>query len=165
MSNEKVEQLQMYEQSVNNLLLQKQQLQAQVAEMNSALKELESTSNAYKIIGNIMVSAKKEDLKKDLEAKQNAASVRLKALEKQKVIEGWKLYDWVAASEEYIKTGKPDKLKKWMKSFFIDDIIDELFEKHSDVVRKMFGSRKGVNAILGSFRKYLDYPKYKGYQK
>lgn len=82
-TEEKIAQLQLYEQSLQNILIQKQQFQSQSLEIESALKELEATKEAYKIVGNIMVSSKKEDLKKDLESKKEVVSLRIKALEKQ----------------------------------------------------------------------------------
>ncbi len=60
-TEQKIAQLQLYEQSLQNILMQKQQFQSQSVEIGSALKELESTEKAYKIVGNIMVASKKED--------------------------------------------------------------------------------------------------------
>ncbi|MBS3132063.1 prefoldin subunit beta [Candidatus Woesearchaeota archaeon] len=82
-AEEKVSQLQLYEQSLQNLLSQKQQFQMRLAEIESALKELEKTDSAYKIVGNIMVSSDKAELKKDLESKKEMSELRVKALEKQ----------------------------------------------------------------------------------
>lgn len=82
-TEQEIAQLQLYEQSLQNILIQKQQFQSQSLEIESALKELETTKEAYKIVGNIMVSSKKEDLKKDLESKKEVVSLRIKALEKQ----------------------------------------------------------------------------------
>lgn len=80
---QKINQLQLIEQSLQNLLMQKQQLQLQLVEVESALKELETAKEVYKIISNIMVSSKKEDLKKDLSSKKEMAEMRVKNLEKQ----------------------------------------------------------------------------------
>jgi prefoldin beta subunit len=52
-------------------------------EIESALKELEATKEAYKIVGNIMVNAKKEELKKDLDGKKETINLRIKTMEKQ----------------------------------------------------------------------------------
>ena len=82
-TEQKIAQLQMHEQSLQNILLQKQQFQSQSIEIESALKELETTKEAYKIVGNIMVASKKEDLKKDLESKKETVNLRIKTLEKQ----------------------------------------------------------------------------------
>lgn len=80
---EKINQLQIYEQGLQNILLQKQQFQSQISEIDSALKELENSSQSYKIIGNIMVNSKKEDLKKDLESRKSTLELRIKTIEKQ----------------------------------------------------------------------------------
>lgn len=80
---QKINQLQMFEQSVNQLVAQKQQFQMQIAEVESALNELEKTDKAYKIIGTVMVAANKEELKKELADKKEVMEIRIKNLEKQ----------------------------------------------------------------------------------
>lgn len=80
---EKIKQLQMFEQSLQNLLIQKQQIQIQLIEIESALKEIETTSNAYKIVGNIIVESEKDNLKKELLEKKELYEMRIKSLEKQ----------------------------------------------------------------------------------
>ncbi len=82
-TEQKIGQLQMFEQSLQNLLVQKQQFQTQLVEVESALKELDGSKEAYKIVANIMVSTKKEDLNKDLEEKKESLNLRIKTLEKQ----------------------------------------------------------------------------------
>ncbi|MBN1502221.1 prefoldin subunit beta [Candidatus Woesearchaeota archaeon] len=79
----KIEQLQFLEQNINTLLAQKQQFQSQLLEVESALNELETTTEAYKIVGNIMVLSKKPDLKKDLDSKKEILNLRIKNIEKQ----------------------------------------------------------------------------------
>ncbi|MAE42983.1 prefoldin subunit beta [Candidatus Woesearchaeota archaeon] len=79
----KINQLQMMEQSMQNLSMQKQQFQLQQVEIESALKELENVNEAYKIVGNIMVLSKKDELKKDLDSKKEVIELRVKNLEKQ----------------------------------------------------------------------------------
>ena len=79
----KLNQLQMLEQSMQNLLMQKQQFQLQQVEIESALKELEKVNEAYKIVGNIMVLSKKDDLKADLTSKKEIVELRIKNMEKQ----------------------------------------------------------------------------------
>ena len=80
-SEKKLSQLQMLEQSMQNLLMQKQQFQLQQVEIESALKELENVDEAYKIVGNIMVLSKKDDLKKDLSSKKEVMELRIKNME------------------------------------------------------------------------------------
>jgi prefoldin beta subunit len=80
---EKINQLSMMEQSVQNFQLQKQQFQSQLMEVESAERELENASESYKIIGNIMVARKKEDLKKELSEKKEILKLRVETFEKQ----------------------------------------------------------------------------------
>lgn len=82
-TEQKIQQLQLYEQSVQNIILQKQQFQSQITEIESALKELETATISYRIIGNIMVNSEKEAIKRDLELRKSQAEMRIKALEKQ----------------------------------------------------------------------------------
>ncbi|MFH1642439.1 MAG: prefoldin subunit beta [Nanoarchaeota archaeon] len=82
-TEQNINQLQLYEQSLQNLLIQKQHFQSQLIEIDSALSELEKSQDSYKIINNIMVSASKEELKDDLKTKKETYDIRVKALEKQ----------------------------------------------------------------------------------
>ena len=82
-TEQKIAQLQLYEKSLQNILMQKQQFQTQLIETESALKELKTTKEAYKIVGNIMVASNKDDLDKDLTSKKEANTLRVKTLEKQ----------------------------------------------------------------------------------
>jgi len=83
MSEEKIQQLNFLEQSMQSVYMQKQQFQAQLVEIESALIELNKTTSAYKIIGNIMVASNKEDLKRDLQDKKEVFTARINVLEKQ----------------------------------------------------------------------------------
>lgn len=80
---EKINKLSMMEQSLQQMIAQKQQFQAQLLEVDSALEELEKSDKAYRIIGNVMVSSDKDVLLKDLEQKKETAELRIKNLEKQ----------------------------------------------------------------------------------
>lgn len=82
-TEKKINQLQILEQSMQNLSMQKQQFQLQQVEIESALKELENVNEAYKIVGNIMVLSKKTDLKADLNSKKEIIELRIKSMEKQ----------------------------------------------------------------------------------
>ncbi|MFP4111557.1 MAG: prefoldin subunit beta [Candidatus Woesearchaeota archaeon] len=82
-TQEKINELQMAEQTLQSYLNQKQAFQSQKLEIESALKELENTNSAYKIIGNIMIKNSKDDLKKDLDEKNERMSLRIKSIEKQ----------------------------------------------------------------------------------
>ena len=82
-TEQKISQLQMFEQSLQGFLGQKQQFQMQLVEVESALSELENTEKAYKIVGNIMVETDKKELQADLNSKKEVLELRLKTMEKQ----------------------------------------------------------------------------------
>ena len=82
-TQQKISQLQLFEQSIQNVLIQKQQFQSQLVEIESALNEIGTAKEVYKIVGNIMVDSKKEDLKKELASKKEMIELRIKTLEKQ----------------------------------------------------------------------------------
>ena len=82
-TEQKIGQLQMFEQSLQSFLGQKQQFQVQLVEVESALNELENTQKAYKIVGNIMVESDKAELKADLQSKMEMLELRIKTMEKQ----------------------------------------------------------------------------------
>ncbi len=79
----KIQQLTLLEQNLQNLIMQKQSFQIQLLEIESALKELEKTQEAYKIVANIMVKGDKEQLKKELNEKKEILELRISTIEKQ----------------------------------------------------------------------------------
>ena len=83
MSSEKINQLQLLQQNIQTILAQKQQLQSQLVELDSALTEIGKTEKSYKILGNIMVAASKDNLSKELSEKKEIVEVRLKNFQKQ----------------------------------------------------------------------------------
>ncbi len=83
-TQKKIQELQSYEQALHSLLLQKQAFQIELSEAENALSEVTKTKDeVFKIVGNIMIKAKKEDIEKDLKHKKEILSIRLKSIEKQ----------------------------------------------------------------------------------
>ena len=82
-TEQKIGQLQMFEQSLQSFLGQKQQFQVQLVEVESALNELDNTEKAYKIVGNIMVETDKNELKAEMQSKKEILELRIKTMEKQ----------------------------------------------------------------------------------
>ena len=82
-TEQKIGQLQMFEQGLQSFLGQKQQFQMQLVEVESALNELENTNKSYKIIGNIMVEVNKNELKADLQSKREMMELRIRTIERQ----------------------------------------------------------------------------------
>jgi len=82
--DKKIQELQLLEQNLSQLLMQKQTFQSRLLENENALKEINETKGqSYKIIGNIMVAMEKEEIKKDLNSEKDILELRIKAIEKQ----------------------------------------------------------------------------------
>ncbi|MBS3150919.1 prefoldin subunit [Candidatus Woesearchaeota archaeon] len=81
----KIAQLQLIEQNMQNTLMQKQHFQSELLEVENALKEIDGAEEVYKIVGNIMLSKKKEDLKKELGSKKEIINIRIKNLQKEEL--------------------------------------------------------------------------------
>lgn len=80
----KIQELQIIEQTLQNLMIQKQTFQLELNEALSALEELsEAKDEVYKIVGQIMVKAKKDSLEKELKSKKDLLELRVKNMEKQ----------------------------------------------------------------------------------
>ena len=82
-TEKKLQQLQIFEQNLQQLQSQRQALEMQISEMDSALEELEKTKKAYKIVSSIMVASDIPKLKEDLKSKKEVVQLRIKTLEKQ----------------------------------------------------------------------------------
>ena len=79
----KINQLSMMEQNLQNFSMQKQQFQAQLLEIESAEKELKDSKEVFRIIGSIMVASDKEKLQKELAEKKEVINLRIESFEKQ----------------------------------------------------------------------------------
>jgi prefoldin beta subunit len=83
MTSPKIEQLQLQQQNLQSILMQKQQIESQLIEINSAINELGNTDKSYKIIGRIMIASNKETLNKELNEKKEVINLRLKNISEQ----------------------------------------------------------------------------------
>ena len=84
MENEKVEELQILEQNLQNLLVQKQTFQIELSETSSALREIENSKDEiFKIVGQLMIRTDKEKTKDELSNREKILEMRLKSIEKQ----------------------------------------------------------------------------------
>lgn len=83
----KVQELQILEQGLQNLVMQKQTIQLESNEIENALEELKKTNDeAYKVLGGVMIKADKQLLIKELSEKKNLFALRISAIEKQEKI-------------------------------------------------------------------------------
>lgn len=80
-------QAQLFQQQLQSLMFQKETLSLQAAEIKKATEEIENTkeTSVYKITGPILVKTNKKEVKKDLDEKEEAISIRIKMLEKNEM--------------------------------------------------------------------------------
>ncbi len=74
---------QQFGQALQQLHVQKQRLQREKIELESAVEELTDASESYKIIGNVMIKKTPQDIKKGLEEQLEKLVTRIGVLEKQ----------------------------------------------------------------------------------
>jgi prefoldin beta subunit len=83
-TQQKIKQLQIFEQNFQTILMQKQAFQMELTETENALSEIaKSKGDIYKMIGQIMIKTDKNKVESELKRKQELLSLRLKTLEKQ----------------------------------------------------------------------------------
>lgn len=84
MEQNQFQELQILEQTLQNLLLQKQTFQMELSETQSALNEMENSSDeVYKIVGQLMLKSDKKKIVSELSEKSRLFEIRLKAIDKQ----------------------------------------------------------------------------------
>ncbi len=84
MDENKIQEMQILEQRLQNSMMQKQAFQMELAETDSALSEIEKSGDeVFKIIGQLMIKSDKSKIKDELLNKQKILELRIKSLEKQ----------------------------------------------------------------------------------
>ena len=82
--NKNIQEVQFLEQNIQNIFFQKQAFQMELAETQSALREIEnSQDDAYKLIGQLMIRVQKSKIVEDLSEKDKFLNLKIKNLEKQ----------------------------------------------------------------------------------
>ena len=80
----KIQELQIIEQTLQGIMMQKQTFQLELNETLSAIEELSNAKDdVYKIVGQIMIKSKKDSLDKEMKDKKNLLELRVKNLDKQ----------------------------------------------------------------------------------
>jgi prefoldin beta subunit len=83
-TDEKIQEMQLLEQSLQNLLLQKQAFQMELSETQSALKEIENSGEeVFKVIGQLMIKTNKSKINQELLNKEKIFNLRINTIEKQ----------------------------------------------------------------------------------
>ena len=71
-TKEKIQEMQMYEQNFQNLMVQKQAFQIEFSETENALSEIsKSKDEVFKMIGQIIIKTDKEKVEKELKQKKD----------------------------------------------------------------------------------------------
>jgi len=82
--NQKIQELQLLEQRLQNFVMQKQTFQVELNETINAMEEVsKSKDEVYRILGGIMVKTDKETLSKELEEQKKVLELRIQSIEKQ----------------------------------------------------------------------------------
>ena len=83
-TQEKIEKLQSLEHTHQHILMQKQAIQKQLLEIESALENLsKKPKQVFKIVGAVMIESDFEELQKDLNGKKEIADIKIRSIEKQ----------------------------------------------------------------------------------
>lgn len=107
MDENKIQELQILEQNLHNLLLQKQSFQMELSEIEAAINEIgKSGEEVFKITGQIMIKTTKKEIREDLLNKQKILNMRLKPFEKQESVLSKKIEE---TREEFMKEMNKDK--------------------------------------------------------
>jgi len=86
MASTTINQLQLFQQNLQNIVQQKQMLESQMMEIDSAFEELKTTPKSYKILGKVMVCVSTEKLNLELQNKKEVLQLRFSTVEKQEIM-------------------------------------------------------------------------------
>jgi prefoldin beta subunit len=80
----KLQEMQILEQNLQQMVYQKQAFQMELSETISALKEIEKSSEGvFKVIGQLMIKKEKSEIEKELKEKEKILKLRVESIEKQ----------------------------------------------------------------------------------
>ncbi len=83
-TQQKIQEIQILEQNLQGLLMQKQAFQLELNETQNALTEiLNSKEDVFKLIGQIMIKSDKKKIQEELKKKKELLTLRLSSIEKQ----------------------------------------------------------------------------------
>ncbi len=78
-----IQQLQLLDQNMNHLLEQKSELQDEIQEIESALRDFNETKTSYRIVGKLMIAQDSKQTKAQLEEKKSITTLKLTTLDTQ----------------------------------------------------------------------------------
>ncbi len=104
-NDQKIQEMGILEQNLQNILFQKQAFELEMDETISALKEIEESGDeVFKIIGQLMLKTEKSKIKSELAEKQKILGLRIKSFEKQE--------NYLREKIDKIREGFSDSMKK-----------------------------------------------------
>ncbi len=107
MDEKKIQEMQMLEQNLQNLFMQKQAFQMELSETDAALKEIEKAGDeVFKVIGQLMIKTEKAKMNEELSNKKKLLEVRMNAFEKQEKALTEKIEE---IREEFMKSSEKKK--------------------------------------------------------
>lgn len=86
-------------------------------------------------------------------------------LESDHVIEKWRLYDLIGASEEIIETGKTDTFVAWLGNYRAEGEMEKYILPYKNDIKTLYGTKEALNQRLQEIAGFLRSPRYKGFQK
>jgi prefoldin beta subunit len=82
--DKQIQEMQMLEQNVHQIMMQKQAFQMELSETQASLNELEkSDDEVFKIVGQLMIKTKKSEIKQELLSREKILKLRTDSLAKQ----------------------------------------------------------------------------------
>jgi prefoldin beta subunit len=82
MEKDKLQKMQIFQENLQSILMQKQAFQMEMDETLSAIREVESSKDdVYKLVGQLMIKIKKEKITEELEEKRKVIHSSLEKLE------------------------------------------------------------------------------------
>ena len=106
----KIQEIQILEQNLQGMLLQKQSFQLELNETINALEEVKKTDDSiYKILGPIMLKGNKDSIIKELEEKKKILDMRVEATDKQEKLLESKAKELQGEAEKLLKKAKETK--------------------------------------------------------
>jgi prefoldin beta subunit len=82
-TQEKINQLQMVEETLQQHAMSRQTFHSQILEIDSSLEQLTNKKTAYKIVGAIMIEKTKDELEAELLERKKTIEIRVSSIEKQ----------------------------------------------------------------------------------
>lgn len=83
MNEEKLNHLNLMEQSLQQVMAQRQSFQGQLLEIDNAITELKNTKESYKLVGNILVKKNSDELLKELHDEKAEVDKKISVLQTQ----------------------------------------------------------------------------------